>query len=102
MRVRKIVICKFNFLQAKIIITFSFDGTNFETAGSAKCDHYVTYGLANYRGKAITTGSWNSGCSVRTELYDFETDQWNDAADYPFAKLVITALELIMQIAFFK
>ena len=65
----------------------SFDGKNFENAGTSKCDHRFTYGLANYRGKALTTGSANNiYCSVQTELYDFETSQWNDAADYPFAK----------------
>ena len=63
----------------------SFDGEIFETAASSKCDHAETYGLANYRGSALTTGSfYNSGCYVRTELYDFGTNQWNDAPDYPF------------------
>ena len=43
-------------------------------------------GLANYRGMALTTGSsMSSDCYVRTEVYDFGTDQWNDAPDYPFA-----------------
>ena len=72
------------------IILFSFDGENFENAGSSKCDHTFTNGLANYRGKALTTGSrYNSDCYVRTELYDFTTEQWNDALNYPFATLVI-------------
>ena len=35
--------------------------------------------------KALTTGSYNSGCQVTTETYDFVTDQWTDQADYPFA-----------------
>ena len=38
------------------------------------------------KGSALTTGSfWNSDCSVRTEIYDFGTNQWNDAPDYPFS-----------------
>ena len=66
---------------------FSFDGDSFENAGSSKCDHDYTYGLAVYRGKALTTGSYlNSDCNVRTEIYDFETNQWSDAADYPFGR----------------
>ena len=66
---------------------FSFDGENFENAVPSKCDHDRTYGLANYRGKALTTGSASgSSCYVRTEIYDFGTNQWSDAADYPFAR----------------
>ena len=66
---------------------FSFDGGSFENAGSSKCDHDYTYGLGNYRGTALITGTQkNSACYVRTEIYDFGTNQWSDAADYPFAR----------------
>ena len=66
---------------------FSFDGENFENAASSKCDHDYTDGLAVYRGKALTTGSfYNSTCYVQTEIYDFGTNQWSDVADYPFAR----------------
>ena len=72
-----------------LYFVFRFDGKDFENVPSSKCDHEETYGLANYRGKALTTGSWfNSGCYVRTELYDFKTNRWNDAPDYPFARFV--------------
>ena len=71
----------------KIFSIFSFDGENFENAGPSKCDHVWTYGLGNYRQMALTTGSKiNSDCYVRTEIYNFETNQWSDAADYPFAR----------------
>ena len=64
---------------------FSFDGESFETVQSSKCDHTKTLGLANYRGRALTTGSFtNSECSVRTEIYNIITNQWIDGADYPF------------------
>ena len=64
---------------------FSFDGENFEIAASTKCYHANTYGLANYRGLALSTGSSKgSDCSIRTELYDFESNKWNDAPNYPF------------------
>ena len=63
-----------------------YDGETFESATPSKCDHALTMGLANYRGMALTTGSsMSSDCYVRTEVYDFGTDQWNDAPDYPFA-----------------
>ena len=61
----------------------SFDGDNFETVALSTCGHDRTYGLANYRGSPMTTGSfYNSDCYVKTEIYNFETNQWNDAPDY--------------------
>ena len=69
-----------------MIYFLSFDGDNFETVTSSTCDHDYTYGLANYRGSPMTTGSyWNSDCYVKTEIYDFENNRWNDAPDYPFS-----------------
>ena len=75
-----------NCRKKKLYFYFRFDGENFENASPSKCDHELTYGLANYRGKALTTGSYNAGCSVRTEIYDFETNQWSNGADYPYAR----------------
>merc|ERR1712176_1392823 len=34
-----------------------FDGDNFETITDSTCDHDYTYGLADYRGSPMTTGS---------------------------------------------
>ena len=63
----------------------SFDGTDFSSAASSKCEHQLA-GLANYKGLALTTGSNDdSACYVRSELYDFNTNQWTDAPSYPFA-----------------
>ena len=63
----------------------SFDGQTFQRLGSTKCDHDYTLGLANYRGSPLTTGSGaNSNCFVKSEVYNFENNQWNDASDYPF------------------
>ena len=65
---------------------FRFDGESFETTASSKCDHDFTYGLANYRENALTTGSrYNSDCYVRTEVYNFGNNQWNDVPYYPFS-----------------
>ena len=64
---------------------FSYDGETFERLPSTKCDHDYTLGLANYRGLPLTTGSnANSNCYVKSEVYNFENNQWNDAPDYPF------------------
>ena len=64
----------------------SFDGENFETVAASKCDHDWTYGLANYRGSPMTTGSrHNSDCGNKTEIYNFDNNQWNDAPDYPYS-----------------
>jgi hypothetical protein len=69
-----------------MIYFLSFDGDNFETVAASKCEHSDTYGLANYRGSPMTTGSYhNSDCYVKTEIYNFETNQWNDAPDYPYS-----------------
>ena len=51
-------------------------------------NHDYTYGLAKYRGgrETLVTGSWkDSDCSIKTEIYNFEADQWHRAPDYPFA-----------------
>ena len=61
----------------------SFDGDNFETIASSKCHHRYTLGLANYRGSPMVTGSlYGSDCYVKTEIYDFENNRWNNAPDF--------------------
>ena len=63
---------------------------NFETVAASKCDHDWTYGLASYRGSPMTTGSrTNSDCGTKTEIYNFERNQWNDAPDYPYSSYVL-------------
>ena len=80
-------ICKFkNDDRSKIINFLSFDGNKFATIASSTCDHEMTHGLANYKGSAMTTGSLeNSDCLVKTEIYNFDSNQWNDAPDYPYS-----------------
>ena len=66
-----------------------FDGENFESIASSKCNHDFTFGLANYRGSPFVTGSQQeAGCFVRTEIYNLGTDQWNDAPDYPYSRMI--------------
>ena len=67
------------------IAKFSFDGQVSETVELAKYSHIWTLGLANYRGKALTTGCNSFGeCSFKTELFDMTTRKWSDGPDYPF------------------
>jgi len=86
----KNAICKLkNDNEFEMIYFLSFDGDNLETVAASKCYHDWTFGLANYRGSPMTTGSYfNSNCGKKTEIYNFESNQWNDAPDYPFNSLV--------------
>lgn len=81
----EIAICKLDKNDRYLICFARFDGENFESLTPSKCDHDYTMGLANYRGAPFVTGSYsNSDCFVRTEVYNFKTDQWNDAPNYPY------------------
>ena len=73
------------------ISLFRFDGEKLEPIALTKCNHNYSFGLANYRGSALTTGSrWgSSACNVKTEIYEFENGQWNDAPDYPYARFSV-------------
>ena len=86
-KTKKDAICKWkNYDLFEIIYFLSFDGVNFETVTSSKCDHGYTLGLTNYRGSPMTTGSaHNTECFVKTEVYNFHINRWNDAPDYPFS-----------------
>ena len=52
---------------------------------SSKYSHVYTYGLGNYKGKAIIAGCGrqNSVCSFKTELLDMITLIWSDGPDFP-------------------
>ena len=74
-----------NSVYSKSTNFFRFDGQQFGTAGSSKYSHKYTLGMANYLGKALTTGcSDSSTCYIKTELMDMTTLQWTDGPDYPF------------------
>ena len=53
---------------------------------SSKYKHRLTFGLGNYKGKAIITGCTdkNAACSFKTELFDMNTMEWSDGPDFPF------------------
>ena len=70
-----------------ILINFflSFDGQSYQSAGLSEYSHMYTNGVANYLGKALTTGCYpDSLCSVKTELMDMNTLTWSAGPDYPF------------------
>ena len=53
---------------------------------SSKYSHIYTFGLGNYKGKAITAGCYpsNTDCSFKTEIFDLNTMEWSDGPDFPF------------------
>ena len=74
------------FLSLGTFIFLSFDGENYQSIKSSKFSHRNTYGLANYKGKALAVGCWvhKSDCSFATELFDLNTMKWSDGPDFPF------------------
>ena len=67
------------------LYVISFDGENYQPIESSKYSHGYTYGLANYKGKALAVGcSSISDCSFATELFDLNTMKWSDGPDFPF------------------
>ena len=61
----------------------SFDGQSYQSAGSSAYSHAYTYGMANYRGKALTTGCSSGSCGLKTELMDMDDLTWSAGPDYP-------------------
>merc|ERR1719259_30006 len=52
----------------------------------------------------MTTGSFhNPRCYRRTEIYNIESNQWNDAPDYPYSKerIMLYSVSSTNQAAFF-
>ena len=80
--------CFWNALNSYIFY-FRFDGQSYQSAGTSTY-HHQNAGMANYLGKAITTGCWASNpslggnCRVKTELMDMDTLTWSGGPDYPY------------------
>ena len=53
---------------------------------SSKYSHRTTFGLANYKGKALAVGcnEFDADCSFATELFDLNTMKWSDGPKFPF------------------
>ena len=44
--------------------------------------------LASYKGKPLSTGSDKTNDdpkNAKTEIYDYQSDSWSDAPDYPYS-----------------
>ena len=69
-----------------IQLEISFDGEHFGSAGSSKYSHRLVYGMANYQGKALTTGCNDppDPCMDKTELMNMNTLEWADGPNYPY------------------
>ena len=63
----------------------SFDGESYQSAALSKYSHRRTFGIANYLGKALTTGSNDryEECGLKTELMDMNDLTWSAGPDYP-------------------
>ena len=66
-------------------ILLSFDGENYRSIESSKYSHRYTYGLGNYKGKALTVGCDRNyaDCSFATEILDIINSKWSDGPDFP-------------------
>ena len=42
-------------------------------------------GLGSYKGSPFVTGSW-SPHNIKTELVDYDSNQWMEVADFPYAE----------------
>ena len=66
-------------------IAFSFDGEIYDEIDKSRYQHHWTLGLANYRGRALTTGCNSFGdCKYKTELLSLNTLKWSDGPDFPY------------------
>ena len=60
----------------------------------SKYAHDFTFGLANYKGKPLTTGcagprmrNKDTECNFKTEIMDMTTLTWSDGPNYPFGEM---------------
>ena len=63
---------------------FRFDGNNFKTEPSSNFPHRRVNVLGLYKGEAFVTGS-NQPSNIKTEILDYDSNKWNQVADYPFS-----------------
>ena len=61
-----------------------FDGEKFASKSESNYEHNVTYNLGSYQGAPFTTGG-RSPDNLKTEIFDQGSNQWLQAADYPFS-----------------
>ena len=61
-----------------------FDGRTFINKPASNYEHKYTYNLGSYQGAPFTTGG-RSPDNLKTEIFDQNSNQWLQAADYPFS-----------------
>merc|ERR550534_713600 len=86
----------FAFPEEKVLLCFdlnhsqschTFDGENYVNVASTRYSHVQTLGLAKYQGRPLTTGAYHER-SVKTEIMNLSTGQWEDGLDYPFQEFI--------------
>ena len=78
-----------------------FDGIHQGSAGSSNYSHRLTIGMANYLGKALTTGCNNDPeCYTKTELMDMYTLTWSRGPDFPLSAFQTSVTLFTVQIHF--
>ena len=62
-----------------------FDGVNFKKETSSLFEHLDVWSLGNYQDSPFVTGHHSSTDGLKTEILDYESAEWTQAADYPFS-----------------
>ena len=85
-QIRENVIREFGQKFIFFYIFLRFVGIHQGSAGSSTYSHRLTIGMANYLGKALTTGCNNDPeCFTKTELMDMYTLTWSRGPDFPLS-----------------
>ena len=63
---------------------YSFNGT-FKNEPSTHFPHSEVGALGFYRNSPFVTGDYSSEHGLKTEILDYDAQQWNQAAGYPFS-----------------
>ena len=63
----------------------SFNGETFKTEASSSFPHKFVYALGSYRNSPFVTGHHSSTNGLKTEILNYEPEEWEQAGDYPFS-----------------
>lgn len=66
--------------------TIRFDGMNWGHINATIYEHTWIFDVGNYGGKPLVTSS-ESPPNKKTEIYDHESREWIESADYPWSSL---------------
>ena len=84
-----------SFRSSKGSFYLSYDGSTYiKLADSTLYSHRFTYGLGNYKGRALTVGCCigketnaqicdKTECTAKTEILNMTTMTWSNAEDFP-------------------